>query len=132
MARWMVAGGVFSEGTRRPSSASTSSCCRPRYSRRSMSGFFWTEGLGNGLTVLADEHFDARLRFFQLLAADVAETHAALEELERAVKREIAAFELLDHLFQLVHGRFERYRGLRTGLVFRHWSHSSNRWDRPP
>ena len=54
------------------------------------------------LPVFADQHLDARFRLFELLAADIAEPHAALEEFERALQRQVAAFQFAHHFFQFV------------------------------
>jgi hypothetical protein len=70
-------------------------------------GFFGAERLGGELALFADQHFDARLGGFQLRAAAIAEPHAALEQRQRALQRKVAAFQFLDHLFQLVERGFE-------------------------
>ena len=73
-------------GTRRSSSASTSCCCWARYSRRFMrSGLFRAERLGGHLAFLADQHFDARFRLFELFAAGVAEAHARARKVRAIV-----------------------------------------------
>ena len=67
-----------------------------------LSGFFGAERLGDDLALFADQHFDARFGLFQLLAAGIAETHAALKEFDGAIQRQVAGFQFLDDLFQLV------------------------------
>ena len=52
--------------------------------------FFGTERLGLDLAFFADQHFDARLGVFQLLAAGFAEAHPFLKQLERSLQRQIA------------------------------------------
>ena len=69
--------------------------------------FLGTERLGLDFALLADEHFDARFGLFQLLAAGVAEAHAAFEEFERALQRQIAGLQFLDDFFQFVEAGLE-------------------------
>ena len=71
------------------------------------SDFSGRNGSAAILPSLRMQHFDARFGLFQLLAAGIAEAHAALEELERALQRQVAAFQFLDHLFELVERGFE-------------------------
>src|SRR5688500_18434038 len=99
----MVWGGALSGGTSRSNSASTNRCCRPRYSRRSMpSGLIGAERFGGDFAVLADQHFDTSLGFFQLLPAGFAESDSALEKLDGTLQREVAAFELFDHFLEFI------------------------------
>ena len=53
------------------------------------------------------QDFDAGFGLFQLLAAGVAELHAALEQFERALQRQLAAFHFLDDGFQLLESGLE-------------------------
>jgi len=63
------------------------------------------------------QHFNARFGFFQLFAAGVAELHAALEQLQGALQRKLAAFHFLDDGFQLLKSGLEA-----EGCVFgRRW-----------
>src|SRR5579863_6920201 len=71
-------------------------------------------------TLLADEHFHAGLGVFQLFAARLAELHAAREQLERPVERQISRLQFLDHFLQLVARAFEARDRLRGLLTFGH------------
>ena len=53
------------------------------------------------------EHFDAALGLFELGVAEARELHAALEELERLLEREIAFLERLDDRLELGDGGLE-------------------------
>ena len=65
------------------------------------------------IALFADQHFDARLRLFELFAAGVAQAHAALEKFQGAFQREIAAFQFLDHLFEFIEAGLEDWYRLR-------------------
>ena len=60
------------------------------------------------------QNFDARFGLFQLFAAGIAELHAALEQFQGALQRELAAFHFLDDGFQLLKSGLEA-----EGCVFR-------------
>ena len=67
---------------------------------------------------LADQHFDARLGLFQLLAASFAEPHSFFEQLERALQRQVAALHFLDDQFELLESGLEAGRGFSSsGIV---------------
>src|ERR1035441_7520041 len=85
-------------------------------------GFLGAERLGRDLAFFADEHLDASLGLLELLAAGIAEAHAAFKQLEGALEREVAGFELLDDLLELVERSFEGLGRPGIGLVFRHRS----------
>jgi len=87
-------------------------CRRSRHECLRHASLVGAEGFGLYFAFLADQHLDAGFRFFQLFAAGVAEAHALLEELEGALERQIAPFELLDDLFELVETGFEGKGGI--------------------
>src|ERR1700730_12680130 len=84
------------------------------------SGLFRAERLSRHFALFADEHFDPRFGFFELFAAGLAEAHAALEKLQRALQGEVAGFEFLDDLVELIERGLEGFDGFGVGLVFRH------------
>src|SRR5262249_13219875 len=107
-AGWIEAGAVVSGGTRRSSSASTRRCCRPRYSRRSMrSGFIVAEGFRDHFAVLAGQHLHACFSLFELLSTGFAQDDTTLEQLDRALEGQIAPFQFLDDLLQLLEAGLE-------------------------
>jgi len=63
-------------------------------------------------SLLADQHLHAGLGFFELGAAGVAQLHAAREQIERAIERQVAGFEFFDHFFEFVERGFEARNGL--------------------
>ena len=79
----------------------------------------WRERLGLDFARAPHQDFDARFGFFQLLAAGVAQLHAALEQFEGALQRQLAAFHFLDDGFQLLESRLEGEGRIVPGC-FRH------------
>ena len=76
--------------------------------------------LGLVCALLADEHLDARFRVFELFSAGFAELHAAGEQFEGTVEREISRFQFLDYFLQFVERSFEARDSLRGLLTFGH------------
>jgi hypothetical protein len=60
------------------------------------------ERLGLHFVTLADQQFHARLGFFQLLAARLTELHALLEQLQRALQRQLATLHLAHDVFEFL------------------------------
>src|SRR3984885_5138129 len=111
----MDSGGVDSGGTQRSSAASTRACCRAAYSAnviffRPASCFVRPVRLCLDFVALADQHLNARLSLFQLLAATLAQLHSFFEQLERALQRQLAALHLLDDQFELLESGLEAGR----------------------
>jgi len=75
-----------------------------------------TGGLGPDLVAALDQHFDARLGLFELLAALLREGHTAFEELDGAFEREVAAFEIAHHGLKFGETGFEGNRRCVFGL----------------
>jgi len=74
----------------------------------------------------ADDYVTKPFSSGELLARlRVAQRHAALEQLERTIERQVAAFQLLDDFFELVERGFERCGWLRAGRLIRHEAHSN-------
>ena len=131
MARWMVCG-RRRFGRDQAVELGVDGFLLPRqvFAKVHVPDFSGRKGSADHLAVAADQHFDARFGLFQLLAAGVAEPHAALEEFKRAFEREIAGFQLLDDFFEFVETGFKRCGGRRAGRGFGHWQHS-NRGSNP-
>jgi len=81
---------------------------------------FGPERFRDDLPVFANQHSDARFGLFELFAAGFAQSHTALEQLQRALQREVAPFELLDDCFELIETGLECFRWSGVRLVFRH------------
>ena len=110
MARWMVSGGCVSGGDQAIEFGVDQLLLLGEVFAQ-VHAFSGRNGSGCDLALLADQHFDARFGLFQLFAAGVAEAHAVLEELERALQRKIAGLQFLDDLFQFVEAGFEGQDG---------------------
>jgi hypothetical protein len=50
----------------------------------------------------AHQDFDARLGLFKLFAASIAQLHAALEQFEGPLERQLAALHFFDNAFELL------------------------------
>src|SRR5712692_7795781 len=77
---------------------------------REDSSFVGAERFGLQLSVFPDQQLYAGFGLFELLAAGFAQRHAPFEQLERSFKLQVAGFQFLDYLFQLVETAFESWR----------------------
>jgi hypothetical protein len=83
----------------------------------------------------AHQDLDAGFRFFQLLAARVAQLHSAFEQLQSALQGQIAALHFLYDSLQLLETGFETQRRLvghryiigRARFIQRESAHSAAR-----
>ena len=65
------------------------------------------ERSGLHLSRTARQQFHASLRSFQLLAAGSAQRHPTLEQLQRALERQVSTFHFFDDRFQLLQPGFK-------------------------
>jgi len=74
--------------------------------------FGWLKRFGDGFIAAPDQHLDTRLGFLELLAALLAQLHAAFEQLERSFQGKVALFQFAHGFFEL----FERFFKSQDGL----------------
>ena len=111
----MFSGGSVSGGTQRSSAASTQPALLLQIF---VEGHAFGGLNGSACTTAATprQNLHARLRFFELLAAGLAQLHAFFEQFQRLIERQIAGLELLDDGLQFGESSLEaghRFRIIR-------------------
>src|ERR1019366_3380340 len=76
--------------------------------------------LGLIAAIFPHQRFDARLGLFQLLAAGLAQFHAAREKFQRPVERQIARLQLFHHFLQFLERAFKACHRAGWLLTFGH------------
>jgi len=80
-------------------------------------GLFGAERLGAILPSLRIS-ISTRVSASSAVAADIAQIHAAFEQFDGTLQRQIAAFQLFDRFLQLIERGFESFGWLAVRLAF--------------